>query len=127
MEATDKSQQEKHDTTSSKDQASAQMNKGSRWKADDVTKKNVAAMVTVINDSSNIGDNKRAQLAKQLQTRIETLLQECKMKGPDHNVLHAWLEQVLHDLKEMKGEDEEYKKLYVVLKKDIESFYILFE
>ena len=126
-EATDTGEQEKHNTTTSIVHNSLQLNNGAKWKADEATRKNVAAIVNVINDSINVGLNNRAQLTKQLQIRIDTLVQQCKMKGPDHDALHVWLEQVLHDLQEVKAEDHDYKKSFATLKKDVESFYDFFE
>ena len=120
-------EQDKHNATTSVAHNSLQLNNGARWKADEPTRKNVAAIVEVINDSSNTEQNNRAQLTKQLQIRIDTLIQQCKMKGPDHDALHVWLEQVLHDLQEMKGDDQEYQTSYAALKKDVESFYVFFE
>ena len=125
-EATD-TEQEKHDATTSVVHNSLQLNKGAKWKADEATRKNVAAVVNVINDSSHMGPNNRTQLTKQLQIKIDTLVQQCKMKGPDHDALHVWLEQVLHDLQEVKAEDHDYQKSYAALKKDVESFYVFFE
>ena len=66
----------------------------------------------------------RAQLTKQLQVTIDTLVQQCRMKGPDHDALHVWLQQVQHDLQEVKTESHEYQKAYGLLKKDVESFYV---
>ena len=126
-EATDKGDQENHNPTASVVHNSLQLNKGAKWKADEATRKNVAAFVTVINDSSNMGRTNLAQLTKQLQIRIDTLVQQCKMKGPDHDALHVWLEQVLHDLQNVKGGDHDYQKSYAALKRDVESFYVFFE
>ena len=126
-EATDAGEQEKHDATASVVHNSLQLNKGVKWKADEATRKNVAAFVNVINDSSNMEQNNRGQLAKQLQIRIDTLVQQCKMKGPDHDALHVWLEQVLHDLREVKAGDHDYQKSYAALKRDVENFYAFFE
>ena len=126
-EATDTGEQEKHDTTASVVHNSLQLNKGAKWKAYEATRKNVAAFVNVINDSSNMGQNNRVQLTKQLQIRIDTLVQQCKMKGPDHDALHVWLEQVLHDLREVTAGDHDYQKSYAALKRDVENFYAFFE
>ena len=126
-EATDKGDQENHNATASVVHNSLQLNKGAKWKADEATRKNVAAFVTVINDSSNMGRTNLAQLTKQLQIRIDTLVQQCKMKGPDHDALHVWLEQVLHDLQEVKAGDHDYQKSYAALKRDVENFYVFFE
>jgi hypothetical protein len=50
------------------------------------------------------------------------------MQGADHDALHVWLEQLLHDVDELKeGEASGYDEAYAVLKKDAESFTELFE
>jgi hypothetical protein len=105
-----------------------QVNSGGKHRADEATRRNVAAMMQIVNDSNNLGKENRAKLTKQLQTRIDTLVQQCKMSGPVHDALHTWLEKVLADLKEIKEkEGDEYQKSYSTLKKDVESFYTFFE
>lgn len=127
----DKDEHKKHDTVTKEAHLSTHTtthtNKGGKWKADEATKKNVAAIVKIINDGSNLGESNRAKLTMQLQAGIDTLVQQCRMKGPDHDALHVWLEGVLHDVKEMKEGDNDYQKSYAVLKKDVESFYTQFE
>jgi hypothetical protein len=103
------------------------LNQGSKWKADEATKRNVAAMVQVVNDSSYEDATKRNQLTASLQTKIDSLIKQCSMKGKDHEALHTWLEKVLKDLKELKEEEDEYNQAYALLKKDVESFYTFFE
>jgi hypothetical protein len=125
-EATTEAWHEQHDTTTVKTAASLQLNKGAKWKTDAPTSKNVAAMVTVLKDSSNLGVANKARLEKQLQMRIDTLVRECRMEGPDHDALHVWLQQVLQDLKEMK-DGSDYPKSLAYLKKDVENFYVFFE
>ena len=49
------------------------------------------------------------------------------MTGPDHDALHLWLEQVLHDVKAIKEGDDDHQNLYAALKKDVENFYVYFE
>jgi hypothetical protein len=124
----DEINKEKHDSHAVSSTKEWQVNNGARHKADDPTRKNVAAMVQTINDPDNLGKENSAKLTKQLQGRIDTLVQQCKMSGPEHDALHAWLEKVLEDLKEIKEkEGDEYQKSYAALKKDVESFYNFFE
>ena len=51
------------------------------------------------------------------------------MKGPDHDALHVWLGQVLHDINEMKEakDDNAYQRYYAALKKNAEKFYSYFD
>ena len=107
--------------------ATIPLNNGSKWKADEVTKKNVAAMVQLVNDSSFQDSAKRERFSASLQEQVDTLIKQCRMKGPEHDALHVWLEKVLKDSKEMKEKDGEYGEAHAKLKKDIESFYDFFE
>jgi hypothetical protein len=104
-----------------------QLNNGAKWKTDEATRKNVAAIVLVVNDSSYATGKNRAQFANQLQVKIDTLVQQCKMTGPDHDALHLWLDKILHDVKEIKENEDEYDKKNAALKKDVESFNDYFE
>ncbi|WP_218330809.1 hypothetical protein [Hydrotalea lipotrueae] len=103
------------------------LNNSAKWKADEATKKNVAAMVQVVRDSTYADAGKRIQLYTNLKTKIDTLVKECSMKGAEHDALHVWLEKVLKDLKELKEDDDEYGEAYAALKKDIANFYQSFE
>ena len=103
------------------------LNNGAKWKADEATKKNVAGMVQLVNDSSFQDSSKRKQLSASIQSQIDTLVRQCSMKGAEHNALHVWLEKALKDIKGMKEKDGEYSEAYAKLKKDIESFYDFFE
>ena len=103
------------------------LNNGNKWKADEATKRNVSAMVHVVNNSSYAEAANRRELSVEMQSKVDSLINQCKMKGADHDALHVWLERVLKDLKELKEGDVEYSKAHAALKKDIESFYAFFE
>jgi hypothetical protein len=106
--------------------AKLQLNNGVKWKTDEATRTNVAAMATLINNNSSSEKNKE-QFINQLQARVDTLVQQCKMTGPEHDALHLWLEQVLNDIKAIKEGTGDYQNSYAALKKDVESFYLYFE
>jgi uncharacterized lipoprotein len=103
------------------------MNNGSKWKADRATKQNVAEMAQIVNNNIYADAAKRKQLYVDLQTRIDTLIKQCTMQGPEHDALHVWLEKVLKDMKKLKTNDNEYSEAYASLKKDIVDFNRLFE
>lgn len=108
--------------------ATVPMNNGIKWKADEATKKNVAAMVQIVADTTYADASKRKLLYTNLQTKIDALVKECSMKGAEHDALHVWLEKVLKDLKEVKeNDDDEYSEAYAILKEDVTSFYHTFE
>ena len=70
---------------------------------------------------------KREELSAKLQSKIDTLIKQCRMQGPEHDALHVWLEKVLTDMKQLKDGENGYSAAYAALKKQIESFYLFFE
>ena len=124
-----KTDQQNNDSSHAKEntEMGLQLNNGNKWKADETTKKNVAAMVEVVNASIYADKGKRKELYTNLQTKIDLLVKECSMKGEEHEVLHIWLRKILKDMKELKEGGDEYLNVYEVLKKDIESFSTFFE
>jgi hypothetical protein len=122
---------EQKDNTNVKEQettiTAVPLNNGSKWKADEVTKKNVAELLQVVNNSSYADEKKRSQLYATMQTKIDTLVKQCKMQGPEHEALHVWLKKILEDMKKLKEDDNEYGPAYANLRKDVESFNTYFE
>lgn len=107
--------------------ATAPLNSGTKWKADEATRRNVAAMVQVVADTAYANAANSRQLYQNLQAKVDVLVKECSMKGADHDALHVWLEKVLKDMKEIKEGEDDYPKAYEALKKDVNSFYESFE
>lgn len=107
--------------------ATVPLNNNNKWKADEATKKNVAAMLQVVRDTSYAHAFNRKLLYTNLKSQVDTLVKECTMQGAAHDALHTWLQKVLEDLKELKEDDEEYSEAYAALKKDIAAFYEAFE
>ena len=104
-----------------------QLNNGQKWKADETTKQNVAALVSIISDSSYANASKKGELSDAMQRKVNTLVSQCSMKGADHDALHVWLETIVKDMKDLKRGDNQYSAAYSVLKKDIANFYEFFE
>jgi hypothetical protein len=107
--------------------ATVPSNSGTKWKADEATKKNVAAMEQVVNDTAYSDASKRKQLYTNMMSKVDTLVKQCSMKGAEHEALHAWLQKVLKDLKELKEEKNEYREAYATLTKDVKNFHQSFE
>lgn len=119
-----------HDKTAHDQQNSGMaipLNDGKKWKADEVTKSNVAVLAQIANDSIYQSVDKRRQLSDEIQSRLDTLIGQCSMKGPAHDALHLWLEKILKDVKDLKEGHGEYGVVYSALKRDIENFYSSFE
>jgi len=79
------------------------LNNGVKWDGDEATNNNVKNLETILQDfqpSSNIGDYE--SLANNLQTGLDKMISECRMKGADHDALHAWLEPLIVKVKNLK-------------------------
>jgi hypothetical protein len=103
------------------------LNNGLKWKADQATKTNVAALLQVMEEASVKEETDRLKLYNSLQVKTDILIKQCRMQGSEHDALHVWLERVLKDMKELKDDEEDYNEVFAVLKKDIESFYVYFD
>jgi hypothetical protein len=108
--------------------AAPQLDNGAKWKTDAATKKNVAALKQVMNDSAFIAAP--GKLAAALQNRLDTLINQCTMQGQAHEALHQWLEPIIHSVKELKedGEKEsERQEALTAIRKALEDFDKYFE
>jgi len=81
------------------------LNNGAKWKADSVTNNNVKNLQTVL-EKFNDGTDKSLvaykNTATELQQGLDKMIRECKMKGPDHDALHKWLEQLMKQVASLK-------------------------
>lgn len=80
--------------------ANLTLNKGEKWQADSNTHVHVKALkskVESFNEVKNVDLNTYHSLGKELQSELNQLVQDCKMKGEDHEALHHWLEPVLEN------------------------------
>lgn len=80
------------------------LNNGAKWQADASTNANVANLQSIAAKYNIEGaDAKMFQLAAaELQAGLTTLVSECKMKGPDHDALHLWLEPLMKMIKDFE-------------------------
>ena len=75
------------------------LNNGAKWKADSVTSNNVVRLKTTA-DMFRVApfpsiDNYQL-LGNDLSNDLNTLIEQCKMQGEDHEALHKWLEPILN-------------------------------
>jgi hypothetical protein len=103
---------------------SLQLNNGSKWKTDEATKKNVVSIKQLVNDS-NYYKKEAESFTLELQAGIDTLVQQCRMEGPDHEALHLWLGNVLRDLDALKKREK--GDAYTNLHRDVMLFDTYFE
>jgi hypothetical protein len=91
-----------------------------------VTRKNAAAIRQIVLDS-NYYKNNAASFVQELQVKIDTLVQQCRMTGADHEALHLWLGNVIHDLNEMRKNEKEPQQTFANLRKNVMLFDDYFE
>lgn len=78
------------------------LNNGAKWKADSTTLLNVALLQTIVSSAKKESLENYIQTATQLQGGLSKMVNECKMKGADHDALHQWLEPLMEKTKELK-------------------------
>jgi hypothetical protein len=108
------------------------LNNGAKWKADSITNHNVATLKTMtdnfrIKPFPTVGEYRL--LGNDLTNGLNTMVQECKMTGPDHEAVHHWLEPVLNEMKELKNVSETAngRRIFKSLDKKIDSYHTYFE
>jgi hypothetical protein len=80
------------------------LNNGAKWKADSSTRSNVALLQGIVSRPSNETLENYRQTAGELQDGLNKMVRECKMRGPDHDALHRWLEPLMEKTKELKNQ-----------------------
>lgn len=81
------------------------LNNGAKWKVDISTSNNVENLLYKLKNFDLRNDRSLAAykiLQEDLQHGIEKMITECKMKGPDHEALHKWLEPFIAQVSELK-------------------------
>ena len=82
-----------------------ELNNGAKWIADSSTNNNVKNLQVVLEQFNAGTDQTMAAYklaAENLQLGLNKMVSECKMKGPDHDALHKWLEPLIGQVKELK-------------------------
>ena len=71
------------------------LNNGAKWKADSITNFNVSALTKISAAQKPSSLEEYHTTGKLIQDALNKLLQDCRMKGPDHEALHHWIEPLL--------------------------------
>ena len=108
------------------------LNNEIKWNSDESTNENVKELKTIID---NFNQEKETEisgykmLATDLQNSLNRLIKECRMKGPDHDALHLWLEPVLKDVNSLNGatSSEEAAELFNSIDKKVNMYDQYFE
>ena len=108
------------------------LNSGAKWNADVPTNENVKALQTVANEfnKGNHTELKDYQkVSDDLQSGIDKMVKECRMKGADHEALHKWLEPLMKQVAALKkaGEAPDAKKIFAKIQSQLLLYNQYFE
>jgi len=81
------------------------LNNGAKWKVDkttDVNARNLKAILRGFNNGHGRSLAGYHKLAADLQSGLDKMIKECRMKGPDHLALHKWLEPLMDHVAKLK-------------------------
>lgn len=105
-QSTNNSPSHDDDTHSAVADVNMTLNNGAKWKADSITNHNVIRMKVTANmfrvkpfpelDTYQL-------LGGYLSNDVDTMLQQCKMKGADHEALHKWLAPIIDQSGRLKN------------------------
>ncbi|MEO6288363.1 MAG: hypothetical protein ABIO76_00490 [Ginsengibacter sp.] len=108
------------------------LNNGAKWKADSVTNHNVIRLKTTadmfrVEPFPSI-DNYQV-LGNDLSNDVDTLIQQCKMKGDEHEALHKWLEPILNLSGQLKNttDTSEARQIFKSVDTHIDAYRNFFE
>lgn len=102
------------------------LNDGKKWKLDEATRNNMDSIRNTIQAIDAEKDYTKAAIA--LETDANRLVNQCRMSGPDHDMLHVWLESFLPGLKQLKtASAEEQPIAFGNIKSLVEEFGKYFE
>lgn len=80
------------------------LNNGAKWKSDSATNANVALLKTIVAAAKKDKPGNYQPTAGYLQDGLNKMIVECKMKGPDYDALHKWLEPLMEKIKVLRYE-----------------------
>lgn len=100
------------------------LNNGNKWTINQEMKPFLDKSVAVLKDFTNAKRTDFNQLGNDLSEITNQLIKSCTMKGPDHDMLHVWLEphlKLIKSLKEVQAK-EEAEKIIGELNLSFETF-----
>ena len=108
------------------------LNNGAKWKADSVTNHNVVRLKSTA-DMFRVAPfpsiNNYRVLGNDLSNDVDTLIQQCKMKGDEHEALHKWLEPILNLSGQLKNttDTSEARQIFKSVDTHIDAYRNFFE
>lgn len=118
---------EAHHSEATSADTSLTLNNGSKWTVDSTTAHNYVDLKTMTN---MFAVNPFPSLANyqtygnDMTKGINTMMQECKMKGADHEQLHHWLEPIVRQSNELKNVSDSVlaKKIFDSVHTRVDAF-----
>lgn len=108
------------------------LNNGVKWDSDESTNKNVSELESMMhrwheNKNKALPDYQKA--GNELQAGLDKMIRECRMKGPDHDALHLWLEPLLKNVSELNKttSEKEAENVFHQIDGRIKSYHQYFE
>lgn len=81
------------------------LNQGAKWKSDLATLENVKNLQSIVEQAVKTPGptlETYQKAADGLQAGLDKMIRECRMKGPDHDALHLWLEPLVQQVSSFK-------------------------
>lgn len=114
---------EEHDDETGGDEDDLRLDNGAKWKLDSNTLLNTRLIRQYLLDSPVTANS-----FLQLRQMTNKVIKDCRPDDKSHDTLHAWLKEFLEDLGKLeKATGVERDAAYAVLKKDMETFDLVFE
>jgi hypothetical protein len=105
------------------------LNNGTKWKADSTTFLNMELLQKIIFSAKKESLENYLQTAEGILGGLNKMVNECKMKGADHEALHHWLEPLMEKTKELKNANsmETARTIFEEIEKQMDLFSQYFE
>lgn len=104
-------------------QTQLQLNNGQKWQLDEATRQNMKEMKAYISQATHATGGLSGDV---LQKHADKLINECRMSGPDHDALHAWLVPFLQHVQALKNNSNAESASHAV-NEDVKAFDTYFE
>ena len=108
------------------------LNNGAKWQADSSTNRHLAGIKTMANmfKVAPFPTADRYQmLGSDIQAKLDTMVQDCTLKGAPDEALHKWMLPILHQSRELQNitDTAQAKPIFDSLDQRINIYYDFFE
>lgn len=108
--------------------AALQLNQGAKWKADESTNTQVHHMLNFVLKQYPVTIDEFKTVSNAIKQDTDKLISGCKMQGPEHETLHAWLLPFLETNKKLANTTsvDEAKTLYADMQHQLKTYFDFF-